>query len=262
MKTDNQKKKRHIALATFAIILSFFTMTNVFPQAKIPLIKASSEKAGITDGAYCHVDWKLDPKADPDVYFVNIPTKESTVVFKTDQEELTMMTKPGSMYDFIVLLNGTDSCHVRISAQLPPDLPTMDNSNLFPMRIPFRLIGSRIFLNGTINKKDVPIQFDLGAGTGVVNRNNAKQLDLSFSSFTTVANTDGLNNERTSLGNELHIGPIVWKNVSVTEVGNMKPFEDLIIGNSFFRNHIIEIDYDKMELVIHRDLPTTAKKYT
>ncbi|SPZ94859.1 Uncharacterised protein [Sphingobacterium multivorum] len=81
MKTDNQKKKRHIALATFAIILSFFTMTNVFPQAKIPLIKASSEKAGITDGAYCHVDWKSDPKADPDVYFVNIPTKESTVVF-------------------------------------------------------------------------------------------------------------------------------------------------------------------------------------
>jgi hypothetical protein len=262
MKTDNQKKKRHIALATFAIILSFFTMTNVFPQAKIPLIKASSEKAGITDGAYCHVDWKLDPKADPDVYFVNIPTKESTVVFKTDQEELTVMTKPGSMYDFIVLLNGTDSCHVRISVQLPPDLPTMDNSNLFPMRIPFRLIGSRIFLNGTINKKDVTIQFDLGAGTGVVNRNNAKQLDLSFSSFTTVANTDGLNNERTSLGNELHIGPIVWKNASVTEVGNMKPFEDLIIGNSFFRNHIIEIDYDKMELVIHRDLPTKAKKYT
>ncbi|WP_286776822.1 hypothetical protein [Sphingobacterium sp. UBA2074] len=40
MKTDNQKKKRHIALATFAIILSFFTMTNVFPQAKIPLIKS------------------------------------------------------------------------------------------------------------------------------------------------------------------------------------------------------------------------------
>jgi hypothetical protein len=262
MRTDNQKKNRQIALAAFVIILSFFTMKNVFPQAKIPLIKASSEKAGIKDGAYCHVDWKLDPKADPDIYFVNIPTKESTVVFKTDQEELTIMTKPGAMYNFIVLLNGKDSCHIRINAQLPLDLPVLDRNDPFPMRMPFRLIGSRIFLNGTINRKNVTIQFDLGAGTGVVNRNNSKQLDLSFSSFTTVANTDGVNSERTSLGNQLRIGPMVWKNVSMTEVGNMKPFEDLIIGNSFFRNHIIEIDYDKMELVIHNDLPAKAKEYT
>ena len=107
-----------MALATFVIFLSLFTMTNVFPQNKIPLIKASFEKVSIKDGAYCHVDWKLDPKANPDVYFVNIPTKESTVVFKTDQEELTVMTKPGVMYDFIVLLNGTDSCHIRINYHL------------------------------------------------------------------------------------------------------------------------------------------------
>ncbi len=262
MKTHYQKRKSHMALATFVIFLSLFTMTNVFPQNKIPLIKASSEKVSIKDGAYCHVDWKLDPKANPDVYFVNIPTKESTVVFRTDQEELTVMTKPGAMYDFIVLLNGADSCHIRIKAQLPPDLPVLDRNDPFPMRIPFRLIGSRIFLNGTINKKNVSIQFDLGAGTGVVNRNNSKQLDLLFSSFTTVSNTDGVHSERTSLDNQLRIGPMVWKNVSMTEVGNMKSFEDLIIGNSFFRNHIIEINYDKMELVIHRDLPTKAKEYT
>lgn len=256
-----QKKRGDLARLTLIIIFIFSSVWNVFAQVKVPLIKASSEKAVIIDGAYCHVDWKLDPLTKPDTYFVNIPAQRSTVVFKTHQEELTVATEPGKSYDFMVLLNNKDTCHVRISAQLPPDLPSMDSQDPFPVRIPFRLIGSRIFLNGSIDKKEVSIQFDLGAGTGVVNKNSSKRLDLSFSSFTAVSNTEGVNRERTSLGNQLNIGSIDWQDVSLTEVGNMKPYEDIIIGNSFFRNYIIEIDYDKMEFVVHRDLPLKTSVY-
>jgi len=262
MKTINyQKKPCDVTRLLLVIIFIFSTVWNVYAQVKVPLIKASSEKAVIKDGAYCRIDWKLDPLTKPDTYFVNIPAQKSTVVFKTDQEELTVATEPGNSYDFIVLLNNKDSCHVRISAQLPLDLPSMDSKDLYPIRIPFKLIGSRIFLNGAINKKKVSIQFDLGAGTAVVNRNSSKRLDLSFSSFTTVSNTEGVNRERTSLDNQLNIGSIDWQGVSLTEVGNMKPDEDVIIGNSFFRNDIIEIDYDKMEFVVHRDLPSKTREY-
>ncbi|WP_343556199.1 hypothetical protein [Sphingobacterium sp.] len=262
MKAINyQKIQGNVARLTLVIIFIFSAAWNSFSQVKIPLIKASSEKVVIKDGAHCRVDWKLDPLTKPDTYFVNIPSKKSTVVFKTNQEELTLATEPGKSYDFVVLLNNRDTCYVRISAQLPPDLPSMDSTLQYPIRIPFRLIGSRIFLNGSINKKEVSIQFDLGAGTGVVNRNSSERLDLSFSSFTTVSNTEGVNSERTSLENQLKIGSIDWKGVSLTEVGNMKSHEDVIIGNSFFRNHIIEIDYDKMEFVVHRDLPLKTSVY-
>jgi len=262
MKAINyQKIQGNVARLTLVIIFIFSAAWNSFSQVKIPLIKASSEKVVIKDGVHCRVDWKLDPLTKPDTYFVNIPSKKSTVVFKTNQEELTLATEPGKSYDFVVLLNNRDTCYVRISAQLPPDLPSMDSTLQYPIRIPFRLIGSRIFLNGSINKKEVSIQFDLGAGTGVVNRNSSERLDLSFSSFTTVSNTEGVNSERTSLENQLNIGSIDWKGVSLTEVGNMKSHEDVIIGNSFFRNHIIEIDYDKMEFVVHRDLPLKTSVY-
>lgn len=262
MKAINyQKIQGNVARLTLVIIFIFSAAWNIFAQIKVPLIKASSEKVVIKDGAHCRVDWKLDPLTKPDTYFVNIPSKKSTVVFKTDQEELAVATEPGKSYDFIVLLNNRDTCYVRMSAQLPPDLPSMDSTVQYPIRMPFRLIGSRIFLNGTINKKEVNIQVDLGAGTGVVNRNSSERLDLSFSSFTTVSNTEGVNRERTSLENQLNIGSIDWKGVSLTEVGNMKSHEDIIIGNSFFRNYIIEIDYDKMEFVVHRELPLKTSAY-
>ena len=39
----------------------------------------------------------------------------------------------------------------------------------------------------------------------------------------------------------------------------MQQQEDLIIGNGLFRNKIIEINYDKNEVIIHRKLPLKVK---
>ena len=42
----------------------------------------------------------------------------------------------------------------------------------------------------------------------------------------------------------------------------MQPYEDMIIGNGLFRDRIIEIDYDAMQLTIHDKLPSKAKSYS
>ncbi|MCF0055235.1 retroviral-like aspartic protease family protein [Dyadobacter sp. CY356] len=259
-----RKKKACVirqAIFAFSVLIALCAHTAIAQKTET-VIKASNQKATIDDGENVHMDWKLDPQSNPDIYYVNVPFKKSTVRFKTDQDQLIFHTKPGKTYTFIVLLNEKDSCRVRIVSGLPAELPAMTAPDKYLTSIPFEMIGSKVFLKGLINGKEVKIQFDLGAGTSVVNRNSSEKLALEFSAHTIVSNTEGVNKERTSTGNLLNIGSISWSSVPLTEVGNMKAYEDLIIGNSFFRNHIIEIDYDNKQFIIHKKLPDKIAGYT
>lgn len=256
MKTTHMKQ--HL-FATVAILIFWINTTQA--QKKIRTITATSEKAWISDGEHVKIDWHLEPAANPDAYYVNVPAKKSVVKFETDQDRLIIHTQPGKKYNFVVLLNGKDSCHVQIASTLPPDAADAKTTLTHPIHIPFQLINSKIFLNGKVNKKNVLIQLDLGAGTSAVNRNSSGKIGLEFSSYKMVSNTDGLNKERTSLGNQLAIHHLQWDNIPLTEVGNMDDFEDLIIGNGLFRDKIIGIDYDKREFTIYEQLPSDAKTY-
>lgn len=218
--------------------------------------------ATISDGHYLIIDWKLDPRLKPDVYYVNIPLKNSKVTLTTDQGKISFNTKYGKSYDFIVLLNERDSCFTRIVAKEAPTSISMQSKNNNPQAIPFTLIGSRIYFHGHVNgKEDVTIQFDLGAGGSCVNKLSSEKLKLSFDSKVMVDNSQGVNEARRSSGNELTIGDFTWLGVPLVEVGNMKAHEDLIVGNGLFRNKIIEIDYDKKVLIVHDQLPAYANEY-
>jgi len=248
---------------SFIILTILILKVNLLSAQKtIRTITSGSDKAWISDGKNVKMDWHLEPGAKPDIYYVNIPSQKSIIKFKTDQNQLTIRTQPGKKYDFLVLLNGKDSCHIRIASVLPPDLPEFSASPDYPVHIPFKLINSKIYFDGQVNGKSVLIQLDLGAGTSVVNKNSSGKIGLEFSSNTIVSNTNGINKEKTSLHNILKINTLAWKETSLTEVGNMKPFEDIIIGNGFFRDKIIGIDYDKNELVIYGKLPEEAGQYT
>lgn len=232
-------------------------------QKKIPVLKATNDNAVIYDGAYVKLNWKLDPNIRPDIYYVNVPYKKSKVKFATDQGEISFKTRYGKEFDLVVVLNDKDSCFVRILSGEDPSFVPLEYKKAAPIEIPFIMEGSRIYLKGLLNKeKEVNIQFDLGAGTSCVSKLSSEKLQLSFTGKTTVSNTQGVNESRTSQGNILQIGDIVWKNIPLTEVGNMKAKEDLIIGNSFFRDKIIEIDYDRKLMIIYTELPKKVKGYS
>lgn len=128
--------------------------------------------------------------------------------------------------------------------------------------IPFTLRGSRIYLQGRLNGPDsVAIQFDLGAGTQVVNAMSSNRLQLVFDRTQMVSNSQGTNAARRSARNALTIGPLSWTDLPITEVGNMKPDEDLIVGNGPFRDKVLEIDYDKLLLIVHDRLPAKAATF-
>lgn len=244
---------------TFILFILGINISNA--QQKIRTIKSTSEKAWISDGENVKLDWHLEPGVNPDVYYVNIPAQKSIIKFKTDQDELTIRTRPQKKYDLVVLLNKIDSCHIQIASVLPPDVPHLATKNTYPVKVPFKLISSRIFFDGKINNKNVLVQFDLGAGTSVVNRNSSEKIGLEFSSHKMINNTQGVNKERTSLNNQMMISGLEWGNIELTEVGNMNDFEDIIIGNGFFRDKIIEIDYDKKEFTIYENLPDKVRDY-
>jgi Aspartyl protease len=243
------------------LIILILKVNLLSAQKTIRTITSGSDKAWISDGKNVKMDWHLEPNARPDIYYVNIPSKKSIIKFKTDNDQLTIRTQPGKKYDFVVLLNSKDSCHIQIASVLPPDLSDLKNSSSYPTRLPFKLINSKIFFDGQINGKNVLIQFDLGAGTSVVNRNSSEKIGLEFSSHKIVSNTNGVNKEKTSLHNILKINSLEWKEIPLTEVGNMETFEDIIIGNELFRNKIIGIDYDKLEFTIYESLPNAAGDY-
>lgn len=56
-------------------------------------------------------NWYLDPTYTLDVYQVDKSNKRKTITFHTDIDVLKIKLKPGEKFDFIVLLNGKDTCH-------------------------------------------------------------------------------------------------------------------------------------------------------
>ncbi|MDW9382224.1 hypothetical protein GFU89_18645 [Chryseobacterium sp. JV558] len=256
-------KNNSFLTATFLLLfISTGCLNAVFSQKKIPVIKSTSDNAVIYDGTNVKMNWKLEPQLRPDIYYVNLPYKRSKVKLVTDQGKISFNTQYGKSYDVIVLRNGKDSCLVRIMAAEDPSFISLkQNKNKpYPLEIPFTITGSRIYFKGILNEKEeVNIQFDLGAGTSCINKLVSEKLKVAFTSKTMVSNTQGVNEARTSSRNILQIGDAVWKEVPLTEVGNMKPEEDLIIGNGFFRDRIIEIDYDRKMIIIYAELPDKAK---
>ncbi|HEX4263447.1 MAG TPA: retropepsin-like aspartic protease [Verrucomicrobiae bacterium] len=234
-----------------------------FAQGDLPVIKATSQRAIIEDGDYVRVNWELDPKAHPDVYFVNVPREPRRVAVKTDQDRISFRTRYGQTNDFIVLLNGTNRCWIRILALDSPDARYATNSgNHGAVEMPIELRGSRAYLKGLLNQtQEVTIQFDLGAGGCCVSKLSATKLGIKFDSSTMLSNSQGVNKEQLSSSNLLQLQNLVWNNLPLTQVGNMGTNEDLIIGNSLFRNKVVEIDYDRLRLVVHDRLPKLDRFY-
>ncbi|SDF40140.1 Aspartyl protease [Mucilaginibacter pineti] len=231
-------------------------------QTRLPLIHSGSEKAIIIDGKYVKTDWQFDPNANQDTYYVNVPRADSRVIFRTDQAELKFKTRFGREYNFLVVLNNKDTCHICISAKDGPAVRQAVTGHSYPDTIPFMLKGARVYLAGKLNGDHaVTIQLDFGAGGAIVNKMVSEQLALQFDGKTMTSNTQGLNEARASTHNRLEIGHQQWTNLPFTEVGNMQMGEDVIIGNGLFRDKVIELDYDNKVLIVYNNLPSKAKKY-
>ena len=225
-----------------------------YGQKQIPVIHSHTNVVGIRDGKLLKAGfWNLDPSLKPDTYFVDLPRTNPKVTFITDRDSVSFDTRYGEVYDFVIVLNEKDSCYTRISANYNGvNNPAQIKAGIQADTIPFIMRNSRPYVVGKVNGHDqIYMMLDLGAGITCVNINSVKKTGVTFDGSISVTNTNGTNAEPSSNHTRLQIGNLLWNDVQVVQVRNLADEDDIIIGNSLFRDRILEIDYDKKVLIIH-----------
>lgn len=238
------------------VLLSVIAFQGLTAQQSLPVIRANSKNVKILDGLNYKSDyWVIFPETKPDVYFLDIPRKTTEVKFITDLDSISFAMNYGETRDFIVLLNGKDSCYTRISANYPKlSLPVKSAQG--NDTIPFTMRGNRIYFEGKINGSEVlNIQFDLGADAVNINKNSVEKINIRFDKQGTLMNSDGANETRVSSYNEVDIQGLKWRDIEIYETNNMANYEDAIIGNSFFLDQVYQIDYENSVLILYDSLP-------
>jgi hypothetical protein len=91
-----------------------FAVQFLFGQENLKVIKASNLMVDIREGeTFKKADWRISPKAKPDIYITSANGKK--VTFYTDQDSISCIVKPGLKFRFIILLNNTDSALTEIN---------------------------------------------------------------------------------------------------------------------------------------------------
>lgn len=208
------------------------------------------------------VPGRVEPDANPDVYRVAYPRTTSTVTYVTDIDSITFVVRPGESKDFVILLEGKVVCPNRVSAVAAFATPRILSGDSSAVQvIPFTVRDNRIYVRGTINASEpLLIQFDLGASGSVINHTSAGRAPMTFDTHDVLVNSDGVQRARASSSNVLTIGNLQWSRERFVETRNMSSWEDVIIGNALFRDHVIEINYETRELRLHRTLPPIAPR--
>jgi hypothetical protein len=242
---------RYILVLSFVLVLQ-----NLSAQQKLPVIRANSKNVKILDGLNYKPDfWVIFPETKPDIYYLDLPRKKTLVKFITDIDSIYFNLNYGEVKDFIVLLNGKDSCYTRISANYP-NLKIPKKVNKENDTIPFTMKDNRIYFKGKINDSEVlNIQFDLGADAVNLNKKSVKKIKINFDKKGNLINSDGVNETRVSSNNEIEIAGLKWSGIEIYETNNMENYEDAIIGNGFFLDQIYKIDYDNSLLILYEKLP-------
>jgi hypothetical protein len=259
MTSTRQARQTLIGGCRMMIIFLLLHGRPALAQNQLPIIQATSKTVDIRDGSHFKRGyWAIMPERKPDYYFVELPQKDHKVSFITNLDSISMDVTYGKDYDFIILLDGKDSCYTRVSTRYK-NLNAFTRKNAFngPDTIPFTLGDNhKVYVNATLNGTAVKdIQLDLGAGGTLINKTSVPKVKIDFDQTTTLTNSDGVNQVPNASTNQLQIGNLVWDSLPIAVAGNMKEHEDLLIGNSLFRGRVLEINYDKRIVVVHDSLP-------
>lgn len=211
-----------------------------------PVIKATSVHVDIKDGDLLRKGiWDLSPEIRPDRFYPIGPKKERKMTFYTDIDSISFQVKPGHTYDFVILLNGKDSCFTQICWPAPvKPSPSRDT-------IPFTLgTDNRIHISGKVNdSEELDFMFDTGAYGVILSSYSRSKVNLQFDGIYRGLGYGGSYADSSSKRNKLSIAKLTWNDVMVSY--NERESSAGVIGYKLFENKIIEINYDKLLMVIH-----------
>jgi hypothetical protein len=250
-RTENGGGMRGVQRAVLIAVLACHSAPTV-AQARRDTLRANSRAMRISDG-HSTTDWWVEPGPQPDTYHTAFPLMGGTVTFVSDLDSLTLAVKPGEVRDFIVRLHDSVSVVTRISAVSTFARPRiLAGDSMATQTIPFTIRRNRIYIEGSINgSAPLQIQFDLGTTGSVYNAQSLGRAPITWDESDVLHNSDGRNAVPASRQNTIRIGNMEWRGQRLVQARNMERYEDLIVGNSLFRDRIVEIDYDRSQLRVH-----------
>ncbi len=220
--------------------------TNCAFAQKLPVVKAVSNRAKIYEQGNPVSNWTITPKVKHDIFITNKLTGTTTVSFKTDSDSVAFKLKPGEKRDFIVVLNGKDSCYTTIQSP-----PKKDFSKIKPEihdSIPFRINEQNtIYIQAVFNKKDtLALNFDTGTTDLVLTDEVLKTKIKSHISLYDTAY-------------DLEIGKRCYKTM-VYDAQLTGHDTSGRFGWNLFDGMIVELDYNKNLMLVHSKMPGSIKK--
>lgn len=246
------------------LLLFLFISTISFAQTKLPVIKATSKNVSINDGGYFDKNaWSLSPKARPDVYTADRTRKTKWVTFYTDIDSIRVKVKPGTKFNFIILLNGKDSCYTQIASAIPP-ANKEESISAKNDTIPFTLTAyNSIAIKTIINNTDtLNLHFDTGS------------FDFNLTKDAVLQKTKLLSNQPDALAGKvkpnynnlnkvfkLQMGTLTLSNPRVSVTSVVAHEMDGKFGWMMFEGKQVEINYDHNLLIIHSSMPKDLKGY-
>lgn len=230
-----------------AFLLLIFCIGQGTAQKKIPVLKANSSKAVITEeDTGLKTDWNLDPSAKPDVYTVSRITQGSrTVKIRTDIDSVRIKVKKGQSKDLVILLKGKDSCLTRVQSTVPKDFSTVKPPFSDSLRMGINEQNT-LFVKAVLNGTDsLTLNFDTGS-------NNL--------SLTTETLKNKISQPLKGRKNILALGKKNYGGFGIYQVELSGHGTDGRFGWDLFDGMVVELNYDRGLMVVHSRLPGSVKK--
>jgi len=224
-------------LSILSVLLPFCGVA----QNKLPLVKAGAGLAKFYEEHNASSNWYINPKLKLDVFTTGKITKSRNIKFKTDIDSIVFRIGPGEQKEFIVLLNGKDSCRTRIVC---PELK--DFSKVSP-----EVHDSIPFFVNKYNTNFLPVVFN-GTDSLLLNFDSgATEIDL-----TTAALKQKVKSKPKLYNTEygIKIGSQTYKSkiYDIELAGNET---DGLLGWDIFDGMIVALDYDRNKMMVHSVMP-------
>ncbi len=229
------------------LVIAFWIVVftnSLYAQSKLPIIKATSKKVSVRDGDFFDKDsWTLTPGAKPDIFTADRTRLKKWVVFYTDVDSFKVKLEPAKAVDFIILLNGKDSCYTRIQSAIPKEGKIVKLSH---DTIPFVLTEKDVIaVKAIANAKDtLTIHFDVGSF-------DFRFIPSTFERYPSLKKV-----------NTIQLGGLIVENPTIVRTKVTATNMDGRFGWNMFEGKSVEINYEKKCLVIHSKLPKQLKGYS
>jgi hypothetical protein len=234
-------------------------------QQDLPVLRANSATVDVRDGdRFYKGDWVVQPTVALDTYVARRTTEAKRITFISDIESLSFDVLPGQTYDFVILLNGKDACHTRISTMTQSYRRIDPNATTGPVAIPISIRRGKLHLEGKTNdSRMLDFIFDTGAEICALYPSAiAKGAKLQFDGTTLNAGTGGTTLRQTSSDNRLEIAGLRWDHEPFMYVEKQADRADGIVGYTVFEGKVVEFDFDRMVMIVHDTLPAHAAGFT